>query len=103
MRGDVLDHVLLSGPPGLGKTTLAYVIAHEMDSAIKVTSGPALTRPSDLIGILTHLIDEGLWGRHRLVRVEAPPGLGRRRPASAPASSGGSAAGSSSGAGSTRP
>ena len=54
-RGEPMEHVLLHGPPGLGKTTLAYVIAHEMSSAIKVTSGPALTRPSDLIGILTNL------------------------------------------------
>jgi len=54
-RNEPMDHVLLHGPPGLGKTTLAYVIAHEMGSAIKVTSGPALTRPSDLIGILTNL------------------------------------------------
>jgi Holliday junction DNA helicase RuvB len=54
-RNEPMEHVLLHGPPGLGKTTLAYVIAHEMGSAIKVTSGPALTRPSDLIGILTNL------------------------------------------------
>ena len=54
-RNEPMEHVLLHGPPGLGKTTLAYVIAHEMDAAIKVTSGPALTRPSDLIGILTNL------------------------------------------------
>ena len=54
-RCEPMEHVLLHGPPGLGKTTLAYVIAHEMGSTIKVTSGPALTRPSDLIGILTHL------------------------------------------------
>ena len=54
-REEPMEHVLLHGPPGLGKTTLAYVIAHEMGSAIKVTSGPALTRPSDLIGILTNL------------------------------------------------
>ena len=54
-RAEPMDHVLLHGPPGLGKTTLAYVIAHEMTSTIKVTSGPALTRPSDLIGILTNL------------------------------------------------
>ena len=54
-RGEPMEHVLLHGPPGLGKTTLAYVIAHEMASTIKVTSGPGLTRPSDLIGILTNL------------------------------------------------
>ncbi len=54
-RSEPMEHVLLHGPPGLGKTTLAYVIAHEMQSTIKVTSGPALTRPSDLIGILTNL------------------------------------------------
>jgi Holliday junction DNA helicase RuvB len=54
-RKEPMEHVLLHGPPGLGKTTLAYVIAHEMGSALKVTSGPALTRPSDLIGILTNL------------------------------------------------
>jgi Holliday junction DNA helicase RuvB len=54
-RKEPMEHVLLHGPPGLGKTTLAYVIAQEMGSTIKVTSGPALTRPSDLIGILTNL------------------------------------------------
>ena len=54
-RNEPMEHVLLDGPPGLGKTTLAYVIAHEMGATIKVTSGPALTRGSDLIGILTNL------------------------------------------------
>ena len=54
-REEPMEHVLLHGPPGLGKTTLAYVIAHEMGSNIKVSSGPALTKPSDLIGILTNL------------------------------------------------
>jgi len=54
-RDEPMEHVLLHGPPGLGKTTLAYVIANEMHATIKVTSGPALTRPSDLIGILTNL------------------------------------------------
>lgn len=54
-RNEPMEHVLLHGPPGLGKTTLAYVIAHEMGTTIRVTSGPALTRPSDLIGILTNL------------------------------------------------
>lgn len=54
-RDEPMEHVLLHGPPGLGKTTLAYVIAHEMGTNIRVTSGPALTRPGDLIGILTNL------------------------------------------------
>ena len=54
-RNEPMEHVLFHGPPGLGKTTLAYVIANEMGSTIKVTSGPALTRPADLIGILTNL------------------------------------------------
>src|SRR5262249_779553 len=54
-RGEPLDHVLLYGPPGLGKTTLAHIIAQEMESTIHVTSGPAVERPGDLVGILTNL------------------------------------------------
>jgi Holliday junction DNA helicase RuvB len=71
-RGEPLDHVLLYGPPGLGKTTLAYIIAAEMGVSIKVSSGPAIERPGDLAAILTNLqksddffIDE----IHRLSRL----------------------------------
>jgi Holliday junction DNA helicase RuvB len=71
-RDEALDHVLLYGPPGLGKTTLAYIIAAEMGVSIKITSGPAIVRTGDLAAILTNLraqdilfIDE----IHRLSRV----------------------------------
>lgn len=72
LRNEALDHVLLYGPPGLGKTTLATIIAHEMNVQIRTTSGPAIERPGDLAAILTALepgdvlfIDE----IHRLNRV----------------------------------
>ena len=71
-RQEALDHVLLYGPPGLGKTTMAMVIANEMDVQIRSTSGPAIERPGDLVAILNELepgdvlfIDE----IHRLPRV----------------------------------
>lgn len=70
-RGEPLDHLLLYGPPGLGKTTLANIVATEMSATMHVTSGPAIERPGDLVGILTNLepgavlfIDE----IHRLAR-----------------------------------
>ncbi|HEX2393758.1 MAG TPA: Holliday junction branch migration DNA helicase RuvB [Bacteroidales bacterium] len=55
IRGEALDHVILSGPPGLGKTTLANIISNELDSNIRVTSGPVLEKAGDLAGILTNL------------------------------------------------
>src|SRR3989338_2640011 len=68
-RNEPLEHTLFSGPPGLGKTTLAYVIAHEMGTKVTSTSGPAIERPGDLIGILTNLAEGEalfLYDVHRL-------------------------------------
>lgn len=71
-RGEPLDHVLLYGPPGLGKTTLAYIIAVEMGVSIRITSGPAIERPGDLASILTNLQPEDVLfidEIHRLARA----------------------------------
>lgn len=54
-RGDALDHVLLHGPPGLGKTTLSHIVANELGAGMKMTSGPVLEKPGDLAGLLTNL------------------------------------------------
>ena len=71
-RGESLDHVLFYGPPGLGKTTLAHIIAHELEVNIRITSGPALERPGDLAGLLTNLNEKDVLfidEIHRLNRV----------------------------------
>lgn len=57
LRGEALDHTLFHGPPGLGKTTLAHILANELNVGIKVTSGPVLDKPGDLAGLLTNLED----------------------------------------------
>ena len=70
-RGDALDHVLLYGPPGLGKTTLAHIIAREIDVRITVTSGPAIERAGDLAAIITNL------GRHEVLFIDEVHRLSR--------------------------
>src|SRR6059058_4207885 len=71
-RKETLDHVLLFGPPGLGKTTLANIIANEMDARIRTTSGPALERPGDLVGILLNLEQRDILFIDEIHRLPAP-------------------------------
>jgi len=71
-RGEALDHVLFSGPPGLGKTSLARILAHELGTRLVPTSGPALERPRDLVGILTQLARGDVLFIDEVHRIPAP-------------------------------
>jgi holliday junction DNA helicase RuvB len=75
-RGDVLDHILLSGPPGLGKTTLAIILSNAMGGNIKITSGPMIEKAGDLAGLLTTL------ERWRITNSTSSSTRGRARAAS---------------------
>ena len=70
-RGEALDHVLLHGPPGLGKTTLSHIIANELEVGIKISSGPVLDKPGDLAGLLTNLEDNDVLFIDEIHRLSA--------------------------------
>jgi holliday junction DNA helicase RuvB len=71
-RAEPMDHLLLYGPPGLGKTTLAHIVANEMETDIHVTSGPAIERPGDLVGILTNLENGSILFIDEIHRLSRP-------------------------------
>ena len=71
LRGEALDHTLFHGPPGLGKTTLAHILANELDVGIKVTSGPVLDKPGDLAGLLTNLEERDVLFIDEIHRLSA--------------------------------
>lgn len=72
MRGETIDHILFYGPPGLGKTTISYIVANEMDANIKVTSGPAIEKPGELAAILSSLCEHDILFIDEIHRLSKP-------------------------------